>query len=154
MFSTNSATTIGHRVRIPYIAAILGSLSFAALADVPPSSDPVDDGIVTGALFSKTVQVKIGDYAYAVIAADRDEPACNSVQVIVRVEDPDLGGGESSVIYNLGLQVSEVSSVTADSQNVRIAVRRNDIEDCSKGINETYTIQYTGNPDNLAVVKK
>ncbi|MDR2220018.1 MAG: hypothetical protein LBE24_05495 [Methylobacillus sp.] len=134
------------------IAAILVSLSFTAVADVSPTSETVDFGIEAGALSSKTFQVKIGKYSYTVIAVDLGEPACNSVQTLVRVDDPNLDQ-DGSVLYNLGIQTAGVTSAKANGNNVVIAVRKNSPEDCSQSTTEAYAIQYTGSPDRLSVKK-
>jgi hypothetical protein len=136
------------------ITALLLSLSFVAVADVKPSSDQLDQGIVTGALFSKTTKVKAGKYSYAVIAANMEEPACNPIQAIVRVHNPDLEGSEGSdgsVIYNLGIQVTNIASVTVNGKNIIIAAQRSDTENCERKISETYAVQYTGNSGILSV---
>ncbi|MGZ3696205.1 MAG: hypothetical protein ACXWQO_19450 [Bdellovibrionota bacterium] len=133
------------------LAALL--VSTAAFADVAPSENPVDFGIASGALNSKVFRVKAGKTNYAVIGVDLVEPACNSTQAVIWVSDDSLEGDAGGVAYNLGVQISSILSVKTKGDEVVITVRRNDVSDCSKGIKETYAIQYTGNAGKLSVKK-
>lgn len=134
------------------LIALLLSFAVPALAQVAPSTEGLDHGIVAGALFSKKTEVKAGKYNYNIIAADLEEPACNSIQVVVFIVDDQLEG-QSAVTYNLGVQVSGVVSAKASGKTVVLKLRRNDVEDCSKSIIDTYTMEYTGAGSDLKLTK-
>lgn len=129
------------------------TFSTAAFADIEPTKNEVDYGVVVGALASKVFKVKAGNYQYAVVAADFDEPACNPVQAVVNVIDDSLEG-EGSATYNLGLNFSKVVSAKANGSKVVLNVVRNDTGDCTKGIHETYTLEYPGKAGPLSFKKK
>lgn len=128
-----------------FAIALLALASIPAFAaDVAPSTDSMDFGIASGALNSKVVRVTAGKTAYAVIGVDLVEPACNSVQTVIWVSDENLEGDAGGLAYNLHLQSSELVSAKAKGDAVIISLRRNNVEDCSKGKVETYAIQYVG----------
>jgi hypothetical protein len=134
------------------LIAILLSLAIPTLAQVAPSTEGLDHGIVAGALFSKKLEVKAGKYKYNIISADLEEPACNSVQVVVFIVDDQLEG-QSAVTYNLGVQVSGVVSAKAVGKKVVLKLRRNEVEDCSKSVVDSYTVEYTGSGSELKLKK-
>lgn len=135
------------------IAILAIAVSSAAFADVGPSMNNMDFGIVSGALNSTVHRVTAGNYNYAVIGVDLVEPACNSTQAVIWVSDENVEGDAGGVAYNLGLQVSAISSVTTAGDKVVIETTRNEVEDCSTKIKETYEVQYTGNAGQLKVRK-
>lgn len=124
--------------------------SIAASADITPTRNPIDLGVTVGALYSKTITLKMHDVTYHVIGADFDEPACNPVQAILNIEDPSLEGVET-VTYNLGIQISRVQSAKAANGEVILKVRQNNPEDCSKFVLKTMRITYKGNAADLVV---
>lgn len=120
-----------------------------AFAGIPASQSPLDFGVSVGALSSKVFRVKAGKIEYAVIAADFGEPACNSVQTIVTVTDEAIGGEDPSITYNLGTQVTGITSVRAKGDQVVIAASVSKPEDCLKTLPKTFTIQYKGQKSDL-----
>ena len=134
-------------------ALMILAIASPAFADVAPSTNSLDFGIVAGALASKTVKLKAGKTTYHVIATDLVEPACNSVQAVIWVDDENVEGDAGGVAYNLGLQFSSLVNAKAKGEKVVVTVRRNDPSDCTQGIVEAYEIQYAGNAGNLAVKK-
>lgn len=126
----------------------LGASAFA----VEPSTEGLDLGIAVGALYSTKTAVKTSKYTYNVIAADLSEPACNSVRVIVHVQDDSLEG-DGTVTYNLGLQTSGVVSAKANGKQVILKVKTNNVEDCAKSTISTYSLEYTGGAGSLNLKK-
>lgn len=133
-------------------ALVLTLASTIAFAKIPASTEGLDHGIAAGALFSKKTAVKVGKYTYNIIAADLEEPACNSVQVVVFIADDKLEG-QSGVTYNLGVQVTGIVSAKAEGKNLVLKLRRNEVEDCAKSVVDTYKVEYTGAGADLNVVK-
>lgn len=119
---------------------------------IEPSTEGLDHGIAVGALYSTKTTVKTPKVTYQVIAADLSEPACNSVQVIVHLQD-DKVEGDGTLTYNLGLQTSGVVSAKANGNLVVLKVRRNNVEDCAKSTIVTYTFEYAGNGGGLNLKK-
>ena len=134
-------------------ALFLMTFAFGASAfAIEPSTEGLDLGIAVGALYSTKTVVKTAKHTYNVIAADLSEPACNSVQVIVHVQDSAIEG-DGTVTYNLGLQTSGVVSAKANGKQVILKVRTNNVEDCSKSTVSTYSLEYTGNAGSLNLKK-
>lgn len=132
-----------------FVLMISFAFSNSASAGIAHSQEPMDFGIVAGALFSKKSEVKVGKYKYNIISVDLGEPACNSVQVVVWVADDQLEGEVAGATYNLGLQVSGVVSVKAQGKKVVLKVKRNNPEDCTKSTIQTYTMEYAGQAGEL-----
>lgn len=136
--------------------ALITLSATAAFADVSPTQSEMDFGISAGALLAKTTKVKAGKYLYNVIVVDLKEPACNSTQAIVTVEDSALTetGSSTTVTYNLGVGLSSITSVKAVGNKVEIKATQNSIEDCTKNKIVTYSIQYRGNAGKLGILEK
>lgn len=133
--------------------ALFMSFAIPAFAQIAPSTEGLDHGIVAGALFSKKFEAKAGAYTYNIIAADLEEPACNSIQVVVFIVD-DQVEGSGAVTYNLGLQVSGVVSVKSVGKSVILKLRRNEVEDCTKSVIDTYKMEYSGSGSDLTLIKQ
>jgi len=132
---------------------VLSSSASVFAANVAPTESAMDHGISAGALYSKVIKVKAGKYVYNVIGADLEEPACNSVQTVVTVEDDKLADteGTTTVTYNLGTQVAGIVSAKASGNSVVIRARQNSAEDCTKSTIKTYVIRYPGKAGNLSL---
>jgi hypothetical protein len=150
-----TASKINRKMKESLMKKIIALVSILCasnvFANVAQTDNPMDFGIVAGALFSTKTTVKAGKYTYSVIAPDLTEPACNSIQAIVWVQDDTLEGDAGGATYNLGIQINQIISVKAKGDQVIIKTRRNSTEDCSKGNVETYAVQYTGGAAELKV---
>ena len=119
-------------------------LAQAAPATIAPSSNEMDFGIVAGAFAGRPKIVVAGNYTYNIIAPDLVEPACNSTQIVLWVEDDTLEGEARGVAYNLGVQASKLVSVNASGDELQIVYRVNNIDDCSTSTDVTKFVKYTG----------
>ncbi len=128
-------------------------LAEAATVPVEASTDNMDYGIVAGAFAKKPKKVTAGGVTYHVIAPDLIEPACNSSQIVVWVEDYTLEGDTGGAAYNLGVQMNELISVVADGSELKVTYRVNDVSDCSKSAPTTVYLKYTGGGNALEVRK-
>lgn len=139
------------------LAFVLGTSAFAATTStVTVSDNALDMGIVVGATSSKKFTVKTPAFTYVIIGADLGEPACNSVQAVIWVQDGEIAGDAGGAAYNLGLQFSGILSAKAQGHKVVLKVRRNNPEDCTKNTIETYTFSYTsanGDAGSLTLTK-
>lgn len=131
------------------------ALSTVAHADpitsIDPSTNSMDYGIVAGAFAPKPNKVTAGGVTYHVIAPDLVEPACNSTQIVIWVEDENLGGDSGGLAYNLGAQVSAVLGVNPVGEELEIFYAYNDVEDCSKSKYQTAYVKYLGEGKPLAI---
>ncbi len=128
---------------------------FATAATVPiaASTDNMDYGVVAGAFAKKPKKVVAGGVTYYIIAPDLIEPACNSTQIVVWVDDHTLEGDQGGVAYNLGVQANAFVSAVADGAEVKVTYRVNDVSDCSKSAPTTVYLKYTGSGNALEVRK-
>ena len=118
---------------------------------IAPTHEDRDWGIVTGAFAPKMKTVKAGSYTYNVIAPDLIEPACNSSQIVLWVEDATLEGDAGGVAYNLGYQISAVQSAKAVGDELEIKYTVNNIDDCSTSVKKTVYLKYPGAAGALSV---
>lgn len=134
------------------LSAFASSVSFAdPITEIEPSTNNMDYGIVAGAFAPKPTKVVAGGVTYHVIAPDLVEPACNSTQIVLWIEDENLEGDSGGLAYNLGEQVSRVLGVNPVGDEVEIFFARNDVSDCSKQIYETVYVKYLGEAKPLAI---
>ena len=123
----------------------------AATVPIAASTDNMDYGIVAGAFAKKPKKVTAGGVTYHIIAPDLIEPACNSTQIVVWVEDDKLGGDSGGVAYNLGVQANAFISAVANGSEVKVVYRVNDSSDCSFSVPVTVYLKYTGAGNALEV---
>lgn len=127
-------------------------ISSAHAAGIAPSTDPIDTGIVAGAFSGKPKLVIAGGVSYHVIEAYLVEPACNPTQVVLWVEDENLEGDSGGLAYNLGLQISSIDDVKDVNGYLEVTYTRNDVSDCSVGIQEKILVKYPGAAGALEVL--
>lgn len=120
-------------------------------SQIAASTRDLDYGVVAGAFAKKPKKVNAGGVTYHVIAPDLIEPACNSTQIIVWVEDPTLEGDAGGIAYNLGVQASSLESVSAEGDELKITYHVNDQNDCSFSVPVTVYLKYTGAGNPLEV---
>lgn len=121
------------------------------VTSVKPSSSLLDYGIVAGAFAPKPVSVKAGNVTYHVITPDLIEPACNSTQIVIWVEDNYLEANQGGVAYNLGEQISKVLRVTSVGDEIEILFARKNIDDCSTSNFEVVYVKYLGDAKPLSI---
>ena len=127
----------------------------AASADpittIEVSDNPTDYGIVAGAFAPKPIKVTAGGVTYHVIAPDMVEPACNSTQIVIWVEDETLLGDAGGAAYNLRAHASKVLGVNPVGDELEIFYAYNDVEDCSTTKYQTTYVKYLGHAKPLAI---
>lgn len=134
------------------LSTAASTASFAdPITEIEPSADSLDYGIVAGAFAPKPTKVVAGGVTYHVITPDLVEPACNSTQIVLWIEDENLPGDAGGIAYNLREQVSRVLGVNPVGDELEIFFARNDTSDCTKQIYETGYVKYTGDAKPLSI---